>query len=165
LQEVTASFLRRFKVQIGAIQQTQRLQCRRYASTDAASTQEALDLEETGFTSSDPASEEAAKYDPLRRSRSYSGKLPSSRYVRLPTAHPAIQLTPRKIQVPATQVLSRASPSTSTTQALRSLLPRIHTRTLHPSSSRADLRFHPRTRSHDHGLHPLSTRLRRTDQG
>lgn len=82
LQEVTASFLRRFRVQTGSIAQASKSQCRRYASTDASTTQEAQDLEETTFASSDPASAQNVKYDPLRRSRQYKGKLPSSRYER-----------------------------------------------------------------------------------
>lgn len=80
LQEVTASFLRRFRTQAGPVSSIARSQCLRHASTDAPATQEAQDLEETGFASNDPESAKKVTYDPLHRSRSFKGRLPPSRY-------------------------------------------------------------------------------------
>ncbi|OQO04770.1 hypothetical protein B0A48_09694 [Cryoendolithus antarcticus] len=78
LQEVTASFLRRVRGQTGPLARAQRLQCQRYASTEATS--DTQDLEETSFTQAPPPTSKFPKYDPLARSRKYTGKLPPSRY-------------------------------------------------------------------------------------
>ncbi|KAK6437872.1 54S ribosomal protein L7, mitochondrial [Oleoguttula sp. CCFEE 5521] len=78
LQEVTASFLRRVRGQTGPLARAQRLQCQRYASTK--STSDTQELEETSFTQASPSTSKFPKYDPLARSRKYTGKLPPSRY-------------------------------------------------------------------------------------
>ena len=159
LQEVTASFLRRMRTHNPALSHAARLQCRRYASARSpAVARELHDLEETDFVK---PSEPDTKYDPLHRSRSFKGTPPSSRHVPSLSLAPALPfLTLRsQIQVPSSQVLPRPSTPSPTSCALRSLLARVHSRSLLPTAPPTDLLLHSRSRSHDPGLRPPPTRI------
>lgn len=67
-----------------------------------------------------------------------------------------------QIQVPSSQVLPRPSTPSPASQSLRCVLARVHSRSLLPATPPTNLRLHPRIRSHDLGLRPPPTRLRRT---
>lgn len=85
LQEVTSAFLRRLRLSERPIRLSTNTQCRRYASNEVQKSQgtTSLDqnLEETSFTGASSSSpSDVSAFDPARRARERTTRLPASRY-------------------------------------------------------------------------------------
>jgi len=131
--------------------------CRRYASSGAAAVLEESDFRdlesESSLLSNFTPDEKIKAYDPAKRAQGRTRELPPSRYG--PNGlgkHGIVANSFLKLSISTPKILSRTSPSSSTSSKVRPIFTRVHTRSLLLYSSRTNLPVHNRVRSHDDDL-------------
>jgi hypothetical protein len=100
LQEVTRAFLRRMQTSRAPLNRVWTLQCRRYATGEAAAESpiEIEELEPSSFQDDTTlAPERVIKFDPAARARKRSKELPPSRYRTLHPYRPTIDTDTRSL--------------------------------------------------------------------
>jgi large subunit ribosomal protein L5 len=98
LQEVTYAFLKRIQTSRTPLNHVWTLQCRRYATGEAAAAIEEIEeLEHSSFDNAPQPSERTSQFDPAAQARKRSKQLPPSRYTSLPTDHPNPSIQPNKL--------------------------------------------------------------------
>ena len=117
LQEVTNAFLRRMQTSRNPLNRVWTLQCRRYATGEAATEAptEIEELEHSSFQDSTPLPQErASKFDPAARARKRSAQLPPSRYLNPHYSQPNLHTNLNGLDTASAPPNTSAAPCTHT---------------------------------------------------
>ena len=112
LQDVTKAFLKRLQNSRAPLNRAWSLQCRRYASGEAAAAPEISELEESDFLKDTAITEE--KFDPVEKARKRKKQLPPSRYCHLPQIKRSEHLLMSPTDTNSAHHATTAAPSTHT---------------------------------------------------